>query len=67
MDAYDMYQLRKKNLANIVAIYGRGRELFIFFSYWQVLNFVYELPEDGTHVPKHVVVLVVVAVVKTLL
>jgi len=23
-----MYQLRKKNLAHIVAIYGRGRELF---------------------------------------
>jgi len=23
-----MYQLRKKNLADIVAIYGQGRELF---------------------------------------
>jgi len=23
-----MYQLREKNLADIVAIYGRGRELF---------------------------------------
>jgi hypothetical protein len=28
MDAYDMYQLREKNLADIVAVYGQGRELF---------------------------------------
>jgi len=28
MDAYDMHQIRKKNLVDIVAIYGRGRELF---------------------------------------
>jgi len=28
MGAYDMYQLRKKNVADRVAIYGPGRELF---------------------------------------
>jgi len=28
-----MYQLRKKNLANIVAIYGRGRELYRLPTY----------------------------------
>jgi hypothetical protein len=28
MDAYDMYQLINKNLADSVAIYGRGREIF---------------------------------------
>jgi hypothetical protein len=54
--------IRKKNLADIVAIYGRGRELFRPPTYQQVLNLAYGLPEDGTNVPKHVLVLVVVAV-----
>jgi len=33
-----MYQLTKKNLAAIVAIYGRGRELFRPPTYAEVEN-----------------------------
>ena len=51
---------QEKNLADIVAIYGRGRELFRPPTYQQVLNLAYELPEGGTNVPKHVLVVVVV-------
>jgi hypothetical protein len=65
MNAYDRCtNLGKKKLADIVAICGRGRELFRPPTYQQVSNLVYELPEDRTNVPKHVVV---VTAVKTLL
>jgi len=38
-----MYQLRKKNLANSFAIYGRGRELFRPPTYSPLLSLQYNL------------------------
>jgi hypothetical protein len=42
-----MYQPRKKNLTDFVAIYGRGRELFRPPTYITVFNLVREYRRAG--------------------
>jgi len=45
MDAYDRCTNLEKNLSDIVAIYGRGRDLFrpptYIFFYWALLKRVF--------------------------